>query len=524
MNKLLPLSAVVLFASFPAVATAQQTLTLTERQAIEEALAKNPSLQASMIDAAAAQQDVLAEEGRFVPVFEADAGFTHNESPRLRSGASGEVSVSKGNTWAVGSQLSHTFPWGTQLTLRVDGTRSTNKTQTVPGTDQYVTLGPGYDLTGRLTLVQPLLRGAGTDVGEAALRQARLARTASERAQDVAASQLLRDVLTAYWELWYRDRSVEIEKSSRDLAVKQRDEARQRQQSGALAPIDVLSFETQVAQRDQSLASAEVQRQQQALQLQQLLGSGDFVNGVQTSDQTPAEDLRTPPSRRDVLKAAVDQSLEVKAAQAQLDVARDRLKTAGENQRPRLDLEGYVQSEGLAYKEVPPAFARFGTGQALSAHIGIVFELPLSDTTMSAQRRSAMLAVDSAEAKLSAARQQAESQAASQLAQARGAERRVKLAEAAAEAAKKQFTAQQARYARGAGTAIEVQQAQDALRQAELSVERARVDRVDAILALEHLTGELLRAHAGAVKQSAIEGARTRARKVGFVRTQRGLF
>lgn len=523
MNKLLPLSALVLFASFPAVVAAQQTRTLTERQAIEEALAKNPSLQASMIDAAAAQQGVLAEEGRFVPVFEADAGFTHSEMPRLRTGSSG-VTVSQSNTWAVGSQLTHTFPWGTQLTLRVDGTRSTNRTQLLPGTDQYVTLGPGYDLTGRLTLVQPLLRGAGTDVGEAALRQARLARTASERAQDVAASQLLRDVLTAYWDLWYQDRSVEIEKSSRDLAVKQRDEARARQQSGALAPVDVLSFETQVAQRDQSLASAEVQRQQQALQLQQLLGKGDFVQGVKTSAATPPESLRTPPTRRDVLKAAVDQSLEVKQAQAQLDLARDKLKTAGENERPRLDLEGYVQSEGLAYKDVPPAFERFGTGQALSAHIGIVFELPLSDTTLTAQRRSAMLAVDSAEAKLAAARQQAESQAAAQLAQARSAARRVKLAETAAEAAKKQLAAQQARYAQGAGTAIEVQQAQDALRQAQLSVERARVDRVEAILSLEHLTGELLRAHAGAVKKSAIEGARARARKVGFVRTQRGLF
>ncbi len=523
MNKLLPISILALSVSLPLTAAAQQTRTLTERQAIEEALAKNPSLQASMIDAAAAEQDVLAEEGKFVPVFEADAGFTHSEMPRLRSGTGGGVTVSKGDTWAVGSQLTHTFPWGTQLTLRVDGARSTNRTQLLPGSDQYVTLGPGYDLTGRLSLVQPLLRGAGRDVGEAALRQARLARTASQRAEDVASSQLLRDVLTAYWELWYQDRSVEIEQSSRDLSVKQRDEARQRQQSGALAPVDVLTFETQVAQRDQTLASAEMQRRKQALQLQQLLGGGDFVQGVQTSG-APPEDLRAPPSRRDVLDAAVHQSLEVKQAEAQLAVARDKLKTAGENQRPRLDVEGYVQSEGLAYKDVPPAFERFGTGQALSAHIGLVFELPLSSTTLSAQRRSAMLAVDSAQAKLSAARQQAESQAATQLAEAQSAERRVKLAEVAADAAKKQLAAQQARYAQGAGTAIEVQQAEDAYRQAQLSVERARVDRVDAILSLKHLTGELLQAHAGVVKKSALEGARARARKVGFVNTQRGVF
>ena len=135
-----------------------------------------------------------------------------------------------------------------------------------------------------------------------------------------------------------------------------------------------------------------------------------------------------------------------------------------------------------------------------------------------------MLAVDSAEAKVAAARQQAESQAATQLTQANSAAERVKLAEIAVAAAKKQLAAQQARYAQGAGTAIEVQQAQDSLRQAELSVERARVDRVEAILALEHLTGELLRAHADIVKQSALQGARARARKVGFVRTERGIF
>lgn len=469
---------------------------MSKSRAIELALQHNPSLEAALLDLEQSSQNVTAEEGRFVPVFEADAGATHSEVPRLRT--NGGVITSRSDTYSLGSQLGHKFPWGTQLTLRFDASRMKSRTQILPGSNQFVTLGPGYDVSGRLSLVQPLLRGAGRDYGEAALRQARLAKTAKQRAYDVAASQLLRDVLTAYWELWYQDRAVEIERAARDLAVRQREDAQRRLERGALAPVDLLSFETRVAQLNQSLATARAQRRQQAVTLGKLLGKDDLFADVATDEAVPSESYRVP-SLDEAVEEAMKQSTEVLQAQSQVSVAQNQLTTAGQDQEPRLDLDAYVQSEGLASGQVPPSFGRFGTGQAVSAHVGLTFELPVTTTTRSAQHQAAQLGVDAAEARLKSTRQQIAAQIASALASVEAATERVELGQIAVEAAEKQVEAQRARYALGDAIAIEVQQAEDSLRQAQLSAQRARVDRISAILSLQHSTGMLLQRHSSAV-------------------------
>jgi len=490
--------AAALLLGLPTSARAQGTR-LNEADAIGEAMDHNPSLRASLHDYQQAHQSVLAEESLYIPTWLADAGVTHSESPRL---AQDSTTISKSDSIDLGTELRHTFPWGTAFSVRFEGSRTTTTSQLVPGSDQTVTTGPGYSLLGRVAVTQPLLRGFGSDVGEASLRQAMLSRTAAERARDRAASEMLRDVLEAYWELWYVERALGIEQEAAGLAIRRRDDAKRQVAAGSMAPVAVLPFETRAAELEQSVLASEAQGQQQSLGLGLLLGRDPT-----TADQLHAETTEipeVPPRNREaVLQAAVDQSVVVAQQKAQLALARDRVTVAGEAERPRLDLEAYVQTQGLGNRNVPPALEQFGTFDALSAHVGLVFELPLMGGRRSAQRRAAEASVDANRERLYAAEQQAKAEAAAELVRLEQARRRVQLAASMAEVATQNVEAQQKRYEQGDAITLEVHEAEDELRRAQLGVTRAKVDAVQANIRIDHLTGELLRRYGHLVPSKA---------------------
>src|SRR5688572_21723221 len=68
------------------VPTAVPVRHLAPDAAVREAFANNPSFKTNDLELARARQQVLAEEGRYPYVFQADAGHTRSTSPRLSAG------------------------------------------------------------------------------------------------------------------------------------------------------------------------------------------------------------------------------------------------------------------------------------------------------------------------------------------------------------------------------------------------------------------------------------------------------
>ncbi len=494
MNEL-RLSSYFLFAMtlmlFAVSASAQTARPITEEQAVRMALAQNPDLQAALLDVKQAHQTVLVAEDRYAPVLQLDAGVTHSASPSLSS--TGDVSSdSSADTFSLGQQISKTFPWGTSFSFRLEQTRSSVTSQVSTGSSQSITLGPGYGLLGRLTVAQPLLRGAGTDVGEAELRAARLSRTVAQHTRDNAASNLLKGVLGAYWELWYAGRGIAIERGALLLARKQLADARARIGAGADAPVDVLSFESRVAELDEAVLAAEIERKRRALELARLLGrvGGASSHWIAASSSVPA--LPAPPEPQHAIALALAESHELRQLNAQVDLAKDGVKSAGDSDRMRLDLEGYVQTEGLGNREVPPALEQFATFGAITAHLGLVFEAPLFSARRGATIAKAKYAVQSATERLRSARQKVETDLRLALLQERSANKRLALAQRTLLLRERQLAASRARFKLGDAIAIEVREAEESLRRARLRMTRTRVDAVVAQLGRTHLTGELL--------------------------------
>ena len=470
---------------FPATAWSQ-VATLSEREAVQRAVAQDPTLRAAMLDLEVSAQAVRAQQGRYRPLLLLDATASTDTSPSLL--AAGGTIRSTQRALVLGAEVSQTFSVGTRLDLRVE-----NRTTTSEGSFGGVSgsLGPGYGLSVRFGVVQPLLRGFGDSVGEAALRAALLARESSARARDATASGSLSGVLQAYWELWYAQKALGIEREARGLVVRQREDAQKREAAGAVAPVDLLANETRLAELDQSVLAAEIGVRQRAVELRRALGEAAPQGDFDVSGAVPPA-IGSPGDGAATLAAAQEAAYVI--AQQQLDLARaeDALRTAGEATRSRLDLAAWVQAQGLGNDTVDPMFTQLGGLDNVSANVGLVFELPLSGDQHAAERKGAELALTAARARLDAVRQQIAAQTATELESLTLAAESVTLAERTAEVSRRSLAAQQKRIASGAGIPLEVSEAEDALRRALLAVERARVNGVEAQVRIEDLTGRLL--------------------------------
>ncbi|HMJ11529.1 MAG TPA: TolC family protein, partial [Polyangiaceae bacterium] len=344
--------------------------------------------------------------------------------------------------------------------------------------------------TARASLTQPLLRGAGRRVGEVELRAARESRGLSEKSRQRLKSELVRDATLAYWELWYADSAVNIESAALRLAERQEAEAKQQVAAGALARADVLTFSTRVAQLEESVVVADIQRRQRSLELGRLMSGADSgAEHLVARNDPPA--AQAPASRAQVEAALRSGSVELAELEAQVRVARTRAEVAGEASRPALDLEGYVETTGLS-ERVPRAFERAGQMKWTTAHVGMVFELPLDNTRKNAERSSALLSVRIAEQNVKAARDRLAAEAALSTANENAARRRLALAERTLRVATQTYEAERARFELGESIPIQVQEAEEDVRRARLSVARARVDLAQTQTDLQHLTGQLL--------------------------------
>jgi outer membrane protein TolC len=498
---LLPLSLVC------SSALAQQPRSLSERDVVTTAVMNNPTLHVALLRAQQSRYNLSAEQALYTPVFDANAGYTHSRTPSL-VGPSYDMAgmplvpagtrIGGSDVIDVGAAITKPFAYGTVLSASLSGQRSSRTSleeQALLGAS-----GPGYALVGRLSAVQPLLRGSGTDLGLASLRQAKLSLSANQLAAQAAASALLSDVVSAYWELWYSAEAVHINEASRELARVQQEQARQQVQSGALAPASALPYATQLAVLEEAVLAARTDVRQRELSLSQLLGQSGGVGESLSASDGPAAPEADEPALPSAVNDALRNSYARRQLQTQLAILKDQLKTAGDPLRPRLDVDAYLQAQGLGNQRVPPAFQQFGQMDAVSAHVGLTFEMPLTDTRRSSQIQAAQLAAHVAEKQLQENELAVRSSVASAIAQRRAAREKLELASQTEKIARQQAEAERARFLAGSSIAITVQQAEDSYRQAQLRVQRARVDLVLADLSLAELRGHLLERYADAVK------------------------
>ena len=316
-------------------ARAGRAETVSPAEAVAAAIRGNPRYEAAVHDAAAAAHGAEAADRDRLPRLFANATGEYAES---HSGQGDGVVLTDRQNISGATGLRYTTPIGTDLEVGVESGASWRSSPITAATTDKVTIGPNY--SGRVygSIRQPLLQGAGTDAVLAPLRQAESSRTIAERQRDEAASQVITDVVSAYWELWYAQRAVDVQQQALALADQQVEQTRlQLEELGSASRVELLQYATSRASIAESLAIAERTRAQQAVELGRLMGRGPRQARGLVVGQEPPTPLPAPSEER-LYAIARAQSPRLAALEEQVRLAQLRVDAADAQNLPRLDV------------------------------------------------------------------------------------------------------------------------------------------------------------------------------------------
>jgi len=476
----------VLLWGWPSASEAQP---LTAEEALALAAESNPALEAAAQDAAAARYGREAERDAVRPVVTASVGASRNE--RFSATSQGPV-LNEDHGGDVRLGVQHTGALGTRVTAEVTSSMLWQTVNLTAGTTAAVTIGPVYRGQLALTATQPLLRGAGTDATRAGLERARALERQAGHQHDQAASELARDVLTAYWELWYAQRAVEVQEAALALATQQLDEATRRQQDlGTLARADVLRFATEQLTVQDALAVSTQQRDARALELSRLLARQPAGAQALVAVTRPALDAYTM-DLETALALTLANSSEWLAVTAELEAAEEALRATADADQTRLDLIVTGTMGGLWADDMLNGLALPGGRPAFSVGGRLELELPVGGGRADAAHEQARAQLLAARARANAREMAIETELATLFTELETARARARQSDAQTTLAEELAAAERERLTLGTTTPIVVIEAQQQARNAVLRRERAMLDEVLVVLRLRHRTGELL--------------------------------
>ena len=350
-----------------ATASAQQPTTPTlpivsVGEALRAALERNPDL-LNNLDALVTAQ--IAERGiastflpQVTPFFSTD---------RVRD--------SSQRTESYGISASELFPFGTQ----VEGTASVTRAPGVPADNPYSS---DY----RVTLTQPLLRGADPAVTREPLREARRSVSGSARAFEIARRRAVLLVYQGYLGIARQEEALRLAAERSERSKKLTEFSRARFQAGSLSRLDVLRAEQQEASTE--LAQNDARNFVEDFR-DVLRRAAALPRDLQFAIRPPADLPMAEPSEPTAVEEVFDRRPEALEARDQVTDAEFAVRIAKSLQLPSLqgvvtyEAVGTGPSAGDALRARNPAFV-----------FGLRSQYGLNATLLYAQRREAEIALE----------------------------------------------------------------------------------------------------------------------------------
>jgi outer membrane protein len=235
-------------------------LKITITEAILLCLENNRSLVVQRLNPAIQQTAEEQERAVFDPAINADVSAGRVKGERLaRSGSETEDFTTDTAEGII--SLEQYFPTGTTVALEAGSAMN----------DSSLYDSRFYDSRLGMTVTQALLRGFGTDVNLARLRQARLDTRMSEYELRGFTESLVAEVERTYWDYALARRQIEIVEESLKVARQQLNETRELIDVGRLAKSELAAVQAEVAAQEQALIEARANKESIRLQLLRLL-------------------------------------------------------------------------------------------------------------------------------------------------------------------------------------------------------------------------------------------------------------
>jgi len=229
-------------APVPEVPSKEVALSLQQCRAA--ALEHNLDLEVALINPTIARQQITEEEARFEALFLANLSTANTDQP-----ISSTLEASQNEIVSAGA--------GLRIPLKTGGTISFDLPYRRFETNNVFTiLNPSYTANFVATITQPLLRNAGVRTNTHAIRIARYQSQIVDAGTKLEVIRLIAEVDRLYWRLYDARSQLEVRRNEHDLAVAQLERARRMVKAGVASEVEVISAETGVAERLESVILA----------------------------------------------------------------------------------------------------------------------------------------------------------------------------------------------------------------------------------------------------------------------------
>jgi outer membrane protein TolC len=346
----------------------------------------------------------------------------------------------------------------------------------------------------RLTLKQPLSRGLGS-VALAPQRKADLSAAEATVTAQLAAEEMIRDLVSAYWELAYSAYEVDVRAQSLELARKQDQLTRQEMRAGTSAQnsLDAVTYE--MAVREEALLSSKLAYEKASLDLRRKAGLEIGRRDILVRPGEPLELDNAEWNIDEVLaqshkinRTLAKIVLEKKIADVDVDVAHDATLP-----QINLNLSGALQGTGDTSSAAFSGVSG-GDGFGYSVIAGLTMSFELSGAAKAAQSaavaRRHRLDIDRIDAE-----RQIDAQVVSSVKILMSGKTRVALTDKAIAVAEENVKAERANFLAQRSNNFQVMQRQAQLSDAQLRRGRAVADYRKAVAQLQYLSGTLLDAY-----------------------------
>jgi len=447
---------------------------------LQYAIANAPSLASAKIDIAIAEARIYQTLAR--DDWQIDAQLTVNSSQAYIGG----VSFDRSTTVRLFANLSRALPTGGTVTLHA-GTEFNRSPSFLPS--EGTVNNWADEITG--TIVQPLLRGRGRLLWDAAQRKATLSRDAAVLGRRLAAIQAVQVVIAAYWDLVFAERQVAITRSSLELA-KERLRITQIGSDGGKVPrSEIPAVQQIIATREEDVLNGELGVLDRSIALRRAAGMpvGKGELGLRLGAELQPGD--TAWDLGEVTERAFAASPELAQLGKQDAVAKIDIEVTENGLLPQLDAAltlgptGQDEKFGTAWKNVA-LFKSIQVGGSLT------FQHSLGQENVKGLAREQREQRRKLEVTATDLRAQIAQATARAVAQAELARRRVALSQRAIDLATENIKIETDRFNLGKATNFDVLNRQEELRQAELRKAQAMIDWHKAEAAIQALTGDIL--------------------------------
>lgn len=259
------------------------------------------------------------------------------------TGINSLVSSYKGATYGV----TKGFLAGTSVRLDMS---NENLLQNSPRSD----FNPATSGNLRLTVTQHLLQGFGTSLNSRIIKIAKNNRTSADLNFKAQVISTIANVAVLYWDLVAYNENYKVRQQALELNKKLYTDNKRRAELGAIAPIEIVQAEAEVAAGEQDVTNAETQVLQQEMILKNVLSrSGVDSLAIATARIVPTDPIRVPDKEaiepiQDLVSEALAMRPEVEQSKFALENSRLSMKGTKNALLPVLNVFANLQNNALA--------------------------------------------------------------------------------------------------------------------------------------------------------------------------------